>query len=202
MAYYKNKKQRRQEYRKNAEYRQYVENLRRFIVTTRFNTETWNENIEYRKENPMFGCAYGSPQEVCVSSPLGGPINGSLSQESILFVLEMNNDNNTIMGIGMIKNQSYIKKFRIYGNDSYNRYGYVGKYRIDRNDISSEDEIIFQVLEKLCFYGAGHLKKMPGIKGFPIDKIYKLKKLKNLDLVEYITNMFKIKIKRIKTNDI
>ena len=46
---YKNKKQRRQDYRKNAEYRQYVENLRRFIVTTRFNTETWNENIEYRK---------------------------------------------------------------------------------------------------------------------------------------------------------
>ena len=188
---YKNKKQRRQDYRKNAEYRQYVENLRRFIVTTRFNTETWNETIEYRKDTPMFGCAYGSPQEVCVSSPLGGPINGSLSQESILFVLEMNNDNNTIMGIGMIKNKSYIKKFRIYGNDSYNRYGYVGKYRIDRNDISSEDEIIFQVLEKLCFYGSGHLKKMPGIKGFPIDKIYKLKKLKNLDLVEYITNMFK-----------
>ena len=165
MTYYKNKKQRRQEYRKNAEYRQYVENLRRFIVTTRFNTETWNENIEYRKENPMFGCAYGSPQEVCISSPLGGPINRSLNQESILFVLEMNNDNNTIMGIGMIKNQSYIKKFRIYENDSYNRYGYVGKYRIDRSDISPEDEIIFQVLEKLCFYGSGHLKKMPWNKG-------------------------------------
>ena len=154
------------------------------LVSTRFNDETWFENMEWRFKNNWLGCIYGTPF----------PVKENIPHNEIMFVLEMNNDNNTIMGIGMIKNQSYIKKFRIYENDSYNRYGYVGKYRIDRNEILPEDEIIFQVLEKLCFYGAGHLKKMPGIKGFPIDKIYKLKKLKNLDLVEYITNMFKNKM--------
>lgn len=192
--YYKRKKDRRQEYRKYDDYRDYVEKLTRFIVTARFNTITWNENEEFRKINPMFGCIYGTPQEISVSSPLGGIINKSFNEESILFVLEMNNDENKIMGIGMIKNKSHIKKFRIYKNDLYNLYGYAGKYRIDRNEISKDEEIIFEVLDKLCFYGSGHLKKMPGIKGFPIDKLFKLYKFKNLDLVEYITNMFKKKI--------
>ena len=194
MTYYKSKKDRRQEFRKHSDYRKYVKELTRFIVTTRFNAKTWEENKHYRKNNESIGCIYGSPTEVGISSPLGGPINKNFHGESILFVLEMNNDENKIMGIGMIKNKSHIKKFRIYSNDIYNRYGYIGRHRIDRNEICEEDSYIMDVLDQLCFYGSGHLKKIPGITGFPIDKLFRLYKKKNLDLVEFITNLFKKKI--------
>ena len=195
MSYYKKKQDRRLEYRKHPDYRSYVEDMKRYIVTTRFNNTTWRENEHYREINPQIGCIYGTPEQVCVSSPLGGTINKHFHQDSVLFVLEMNNETNKIMGIGMIKNMMYVKKHRIYSNDSYNRYAYLGKFRLDRSELNEDQEIIFQVLDQLCFYGMGHLKKMPGIKGFPVDKLFKLKKHKELDLVEYITDLFRKKIK-------
>ena len=67
-------------------------------MTSRFNTETAKENKNFREENNWKGCVYGSPQMN----------NSSISEQTILFVLELNNDMNKIMGIGMVDNSPYI----------------------------------------------------------------------------------------------
>ena len=65
----------------------------KFIMTSRFNNSTWGENCKYRNEQSIKGCIYGSPE-----------LNNKLIPvESILFILEMNNDINKIMGIGIGK---------------------------------------------------------------------------------------------------
>jgi hypothetical protein len=181
MSNYKSKKKRRAELREHPEYRDYVNNLKQHIVTTRFNNDTWNQNKEYRKQHKSFGCIYGSPDQV----------SSQYKEKEVMFVLEMNNNENKIMGIGMVANICHVKKYRIYQDDNYNRYAYVGKYRIDRGNVRDEDKFIFELFERLCFYGAGHQKKLPGIKGFPVDRLFKVKKNKDLDLVDYIKEMFK-----------
>ena len=178
---YQSKKRRRAELRENPEFRDYVADMKQHIVTTRFNNITWNENEDYIKKNPTFGCIYGTPEQV----------NSEYKDKSVLFVLEMNNSINKIMGIGMVANVCHVKKYRIYNDDNYNRYAYVGKYRIDRNNVSEEEEIILQVFDRLCFQGSGHQKKLPGLKGFPLDRLFKLRKRKDLDLVDYLKEMFK-----------
>ena len=181
---YKSKKRRRAELRENPDYRDYVTNLKHNIVTTRFNNDTWKENQNFRETHHSFGCIYGTPEQV----------NSNYKDKSIMFVLEMNNSENKIMGIGMVANVCHIKKYRIYNNDNFNRYAYLGKYRIDRDDVREEDQYIFELFEQLCFFGSGHQKKLQGIKGFPVDSLFKLKKNKNLDLVDYIKEMFKVKM--------
>ena len=78
---YKSKKRRRAELRHHPEFREYAENMRQHIVTTRFNSDTWRENEEYRKDHPSFGSIYGTPELV----------NSNYKEKSVLFVLEMNN---------------------------------------------------------------------------------------------------------------
>ena len=184
MTNYESKKLRRDELRKNAELRKFVEDTKQHIMTTRFNHATWSENVAFRKGHSKFGCIYGTPEQN----------NSKFNDDSILFVLEMNNETNKIMGIGMIKNITHVKKYRIYNDDNYNRYAYIGKYRIDRVEVGEEDEFIFRVFDELCFNGSRHQKRLRGIKSFPIDMLFKVKKYKNIDLVDYIKNMFKQKI--------
>ena len=181
---YKSKKRRRAEIRHHPEFREYIENMKQYIVTTRFNTETWKENEEYRKTHPTFGSIYGTPELV----------NSNYREKSILFVLEMNNSDNRIMGIGMVANIPHVKKYRIYSDDNYNRYAYMGKYRIDRENIQEKDSFIFELFDQLCFFGSGHQKKLSGIKGFPLDRLFKIKQKKEIDLVDYIKDMFKCEI--------
>lgn len=184
MTSYKSKKKRRAELRENPEYREYVTSMKQHIVTTRFNNQTWNENVNFRNKHKSFGCIYGVPE----------PVNTAFKEKAVMFVLEMNNAENKIMGIGMVANVCHVKKYRIYNDDNYNRYAYVGKYRIDRDDVQVEDAYIFDLFDQLCFYGASHQKKLPGIKGFPVDRLFKMKKSKELDLVDYMKEMFKKEI--------
>ena len=181
MSNYKSKKKRRAELREHPEYRDYVTTMKQHIVTTRFNNATWKENEQFRTMHSSFGCIYGVPDQV----------NSNFKEKAVMFVLEMNNSENKIMGIGMVANICHVKKYRIYKDDNYNRYAYVGKYRIDRNSVQPDDAYIFDLFDQLCFYGSGHQKKLPGIKGFPVDRLFKMKKAKDLDLVDYIKEMFK-----------
>jgi len=52
------------------------------LATTRFTNKTWNENKKWREKNNWKGCIYGSPLK----------IGEKIIEESIVFVLEMNND--------------------------------------------------------------------------------------------------------------
>ena len=170
----------------------YKNQLKHFIVTSRFTNTTWLENENYRKKfGEKLGCIYCSPDPVSIQIPI----------DSILFVLEMNNDLNRIMGIGMIRNHHQINRHHVYDSDNYNRYNYSGKYRIDREDmVSDEEELVMTIFDKLCFTGNKHMKRGQGLKSFPIDILYRCKS--KIDLVESVCKMFKRRItERAYNND-
>jgi hypothetical protein len=163
---------------------EYKKNLKQFLLTSRFTNATWNENIKYRT-NKNIGCIYCSPD----------PIANTIPIDSIIFVLEMNNDENKILGVGMIRNHPYLNKFTVYNEGNYNRYVYVGKNRIDRSEMLLEEEKIMKVFDILCFTGNKHMKRGQGLKSFPVEMLYKCSK--KLDLVNFIKEMFKKRINNI-----
>ena len=173
------KRRRRMQYRLNSSLQQYHSSKKNILTTTRFNNETWNENTNYRTKIQNIACIYPTPEEN----------SKKISENAILFVLEMNNDTNKIMGIGMVRNHAIAKKYRVYSNESYNRYAYLGKNRIDRSSMTQEEERIMKVFDILCFTGSRHMKRLQGIKAFPIDMLYRCSKI--LDLVDFISQMFK-----------
>jgi hypothetical protein len=151
----------------------------KFIMTSRFNNSTWGENCKYRNEQSMQGCIYGSPE-------LNNKI---IPVDSILFILEMNNDINKIMGIGMVKNKPICCKYSVYNNGNYNRYIYKGNYRIDRTEMSLEEMQIIMALDVVCFKGNYHMKRGYGLKSFPRKMLEKAKPV--IDLEKEFTQMFK-----------
>jgi hypothetical protein len=158
--------------------KEFKKSFRHFLLTSRFNNETWKENIEYRKKHPNIGCVYCSPD----------PISKDIGPDSVMFILEMNNDTNKIMGIGLIRNHPFVNKYRVYDDGNYNRYVFIGKRRIDRDAMTEEEERIMKVFDILCFTGNKHMKRGQGLKSFPSDMLYKCSK--RLDLVQFIKKMF------------
>ena len=165
---------------------EFKKEFRHFLLTSRFNNSTWNENQNYRKKHPEIGCVYCSPDPISISIP----------KDSIVFILEMNNDENKILGIGMIRNHPIVNKFTIYDEGNYNRYVYTGKNRIDRSEMTEEENRIMKVFDILCFTGNKHMKRGQGLKSFPVDMLYRCSK--KLDLVQFIREMFKNRISNTK----
>jgi hypothetical protein len=160
----------------------YKRGLKNYILTSRFNTHTWNENANFRKNNGKLGCIYCAPIPITTEIPI----------DSILFILEMNNDTNKIMGVGMIRNHPICNKYFVYENGNYNRYVYVGKHRIDRSEMSEEEDTIMRVFDILCFTGNKHMKRGHGLKTFPMNMLYRCSKI--MDLVDFVNGMFKKRI--------
>lgn len=129
-----------------------------YLATTRFNTETWEENCRWRNTNNWSGCVYGTPVRIADKYIFGAD----------MFVLEMHNDQNKIKGIGLIKNKNIIGSYhKIYSDGNYNRYTYKGRNRIDRNDLTLDEKKIIRILDILLFKGSTHLKRGQGIKVVP-----------------------------------
>jgi hypothetical protein len=98
-------------------------------------------------------------------------IKHDIPYEAPLFVLEMNNDTNQIMGVGRIVNEIRAdRSYRMYGDQNYNRYTYLGRQRLDRADIMrlKINARIIETLERMLFYGAGHAKRGQGIHELPV----------------------------------
>ena len=76
----------------------------------------------------------------------------------------------------------------VYDNQNYHRYQYVGKIRIDRSEMTEEEETIMKVFDILCFKGNKHQKRGHGLKQFPQDMLFRCSKV--LDLVQFIQNIF------------
>ena len=128
-----------------------------YIGTVRFSNETLQENKQWREENDWNGCIYGSPTPIAKS-----PYWRKVGMGAKIFILEMNNDENRIEGIGLIKNYiRYDLSIGIYNDSNYNRYIYRSIHRKDRKDIQNKD--ILKFLETLVFKGKGHLKRSHGI---------------------------------------
>ena len=164
------------------EVREYKATLKQYIMTSRFNTQTLQENREFVKKSKSVRCVYCCPDAIAKHIPV----------DIILFVLEMNNDTNQIAGVGMVRNHAHMYKYSVYSTSSYNRYIYYGKNHISREDMSVEEDRIMKVFDILCFTGNKHMKRGQGIKAFPIDMLYKCKN--TVDLVGFIAQMFKARL--------
>jgi len=136
------------------------------IASTRFNNNTWNENLNYRNKIHHDGCIYGCPQSISTKIP----------EESLLYIFEMNNSLNRIEGIGVIKNKIYYDNYyKIYSDGNYNRFVYRSNYRIDREHLEVNYPDILTLFELILFKGKTHLKRGFGITRVPeklIDKYY------------------------------
>jgi hypothetical protein len=112
-----------------------------------------------------------------------------------MFVVEMNNDLNRIMGIGFVRNRPYVRKYAVYSNMNYNRYVYVGKYRIDRAEMSVAEEFVMKWLDLVCFKGANHMKRGQGMTAFPVEILFQLSSV--IDINMFMQEMFQSRIRRL-----
>lgn len=136
------------------------------IGTIRFNNKTYIENINWKKRKDYIGCAYGLNKKIPVS--IKKPI----------FVIEMNNTVNKIMGIGKINN-IICNKSRMYHEDRYNKYLYKGKKFISRLDIIKnidKGEVVLKLLENELFLGYSHFKRGHGLMIYNWDRISRIGK--------------------------
>jgi len=136
-----------------------------YIVTTRFTNKTWKENKQWKERNKWKGCVYGVPSLISNFS--------KIPYEAVIYVIEMNNDTNQIMGIGAFKNKAnFMVKPRIYKEHSYNSYIYRDKFaHITREKLVAHNKfykIFVDHLEKMIFYGDGHMKRGQGFTSIKI----------------------------------
>lgn len=149
------------------------------IAVTRFNNKTWEENCNYRDKNEMNGCCYGTPVLLQIDIAIG----------ALLYILEMNNDKNQIMGIGLIRNHNRAdKRYCVYSDGNYNRYNYRSEYRIDRSEFKKKNNSLLELFELLVFKGYTHLKRGHGIQ---LIKKKKYKEIENKFSKEKILSMVK-----------
>ena len=161
------------------------ENEKFTIATTRFDNNTLSINKQFRKKHPLIKCIYCSP----------GPISESIPIGSTIFVMEMNNDINKIVGIGAIKNTPIVGRYNVYPeNPNYSRYVYTGKYYIERGEMNEEEEKLMKFFDIMCFTGNKHLKRGQGITCFPIEFIVRIFYKLNIDLIMNIRKMFSSRI--------
>jgi hypothetical protein len=136
------------------------------MLTTRFTTETFQENKRYRDTHNI-SCIYSTSL----------PISDKLPYQDY-YVLEMNNSTNKIMGIGKIS-KTLQTTATIYSYKYYNRYtyksisnGYAQIYNESTNDTTNDDlpqkyQDIITEAERKIFYGRGHLKRGSSFTSFP-----------------------------------
>jgi hypothetical protein len=106
----------------------YKKTMRVYLMTSRFNATTRIQNEVYRKQKWPNGCIYCAPE----------PISEKIPFNSKMIVLEMDNDINKIFAVGMFINKAFINKYNVYVDGNYNRYTYIGKHRIKREELRNE----------------------------------------------------------------
>ena len=127
--------------------------LKTHLLTTRFNANTWNENIMFREKYNYVGCIYNTPR---LMSPKVKP-------DDIVYMLEMNNTHNRIEGIGSLINRPVLHKhYKIHADENYNRFAFQSHTRMDREQLLAEHSDLLELLETLCFKGKTHVKRGHG----------------------------------------
>ena len=128
------------------------------LMTTRFNTETWQQREQWLLKHEESGSIFGSPIRI------------KENVLSTMIVLEMHNDENQVKAISLAKNKIWFdKKYKIYKDYNYNRYVYKGRYRLvlDSIQLTSLDKKIIAIFNQLLFKGACHFKRAQGITAVP-----------------------------------
>lgn len=141
-----------------------------YVTTTRFNQETYHENRGWRRQHNYDGCIYGSPIKM----------NHQIPPEANVFIIEMNNSNNKINGIGLLLNRTYLdKKYNIYSDNNYNRYVYKGHFRVSRHYLKKEHMQELRQLEDMVFKRHTHSKRGQGFMLIPKKRHRDLEELKD-----------------------
>lgn len=175
-----------------------------FICTTRFNSDTLQQNCAWRRRHQkMHECVYGSPI----------PMKRTIRENAWVIVLEMQNDANKIAGIGLVRNspnlsengnntnisnRNGVLKPSVYKCGNYNRFIYQGAYRIDllsnEIELTREEEFVIKILELALFYGPNHSKRGKGICELPkhVSRLYDFKEC----LKQLVQRFIKIKKER------
>ena len=126
------------------------------IGTIRFNEFRSYEKLTSWKEKKNWkGCFYS----------LSSPIPAKIRDNQYLFIVEMDNNNNKIFGIGFIKNiKSKGINTGIYTNFKYNLYNYSSAFHIDREGVEKTfGKELLSSFEKLLLHGRSHYKRGKGI---------------------------------------
>ena len=125
------------------------------FLTTRFTDETLAENLLFRENNKV-ACIYNAIVPISDKHPYKD-----------LYILEMNNSTNKLIGIGVITKRIWPRE-PIYSDPSYNRYTYKGYKHVPASLIP---ETMLQDLEKKLFYGRGHMKRGKSFTQFPDNRL-------------------------------
>lgn len=150
------------------------------LASARFNSKTFHEKETYLVDKELV-CIYGTQNK----------IKASVALDSLLFVVEMNNEKNQIMGVGLIRNLISPDRHFIYEDQNYNRYAYTGQYRITREEMEESDKDVVDVLDLILFKGYTHIKRHSGITIIP-PKLLKDDRVRGIDLTERIKDIFKV----------
>jgi hypothetical protein len=126
--------------------------------------------------------------------------------DSLVFIVEMNNEKNNIEGIGLVRNRPYLDKYyNIYKDGNYNRFIYKSNYYIDREKLIRYDEALVKLLEYILFKEKSHLKRGSGFTTIT-PKLVASKKneeCKKLDLNKIINNVVQcFKLEYLNENEI
>jgi hypothetical protein len=139
----------------------------------------------------------------------------AIRENAWMIVLEMQNDANKIVGIGIVKNSPNLPnvpiphnskggvgstlKPAVYSCGNYNRFIYQGAYRIDllsnEIELTREEQLVIKMLELALFYGPNHSKRGKGICELPkhVASLYDFK-----ECLKQLVQRF-IKIKKVVT---
>ena len=149
------------------------------LVTTRYNTATWNERQRWMEKNNWQGSIYCTP------------IKPKESIRDTMIVLEMHNDENQIKAVSIVKKRvvPYDKRPKIYQDSNYTRYIYKSPYRlvIGEIELTPMEKVIIAILNELLFKGACHSKRCNGITEMPIW----IMRNKRIDFLAYFRALLK-----------
>ena len=113
-----------------------------------------------------------------------------IKTDSLVFIVEMNNELNQIEGICLIKNTiNFDKYFKVYEDSNFNRYVFKGKYRINREELIRYNSKLVEILDNILFKGKTHLKRGSGITTIK-DKLLKNERCEKLDIKSIIKEIF------------
>lgn len=148
------------------------------LASARFNQKTYREREEFMRRNDI-ECIYGAQLK----------IKPKVALNQLLLVVEMNNETNKIMGIGLIRN-ILCDPQDIYDDPNYNRFIYMGKYRITREQMEEQDKKTVEIFDLILFKGYTHIKRHSGITIIP-PALLSCDRVENIDLTKKVKSMFK-----------
>ena len=106
-------------------------------------------------------CIYGINKELSTKKMYN---NGSFPINSYIYVIEMDNVNNKIFGIGRILfKYEDVKRTFIHSDENLNRFHFKSHYHKTRQELVKINVTVVNYLENLLFKGSRHLKRGQGI---------------------------------------